>query len=79
MRLEAGDLMRIFEYHVLYKNQQEFVKKFEPEHFEEARTSGFPGISQVDVECGMPQMAALFLVNKWNRQNVDSGFVYWLD
>ena len=72
--------MRIFEYHVVYKkgsdDPREFVKKFEPEHFEEARQSGFPGISQVDVERGMPQMAALFLVNKWNRQNASSGFVY---
>lgn len=29
-------------------------------------------------EAGMPQLEALTLVNKWNRQWDNEGYVYWL-
>lgn len=72
-------MARIREYHVAYQgNHQEFIKKFEPAHFDEAKLSGFPGISSADVANGMPEMAALALINKWNRQNGTLGFIYWI-
>lgn len=72
--------MRYKEYYVRYQRDG-FVehRPFLPEHFDEAKVSGFPGISSLDLGVGMPNIVALTLVNKWNRQNGYSGFTYWIE
>jgi hypothetical protein len=73
--------MRHTHYFVYYREEKGSPVKlpFVPMHFDEAKVSGFPGISSADLATGMPNIAALTLVNKWNRQNHDSGFTYWVE
>jgi hypothetical protein len=76
--------MRYKEYHVhrvLANGSEHYVVPFSPEHIEEAKVSGFPGIYNVGLVLsdGLPSLVALILVNKWNKQNVVSGFTYWIE
>jgi hypothetical protein len=61
------------------RESQPIRTPFLPMHFDEAKVSGFPGILSLDLAMGMPNIAALTLVNKWNRQNAESGFTYWIE
>jgi hypothetical protein len=58
---------------------EDFTKPFLPEHFAEIAGEGFPGLLKFSPETGMPRLAALAAVNKWNRQNAGSGFTYWVE
>ena len=33
----------------------------------------------VDFNGELPELLALRFVNQWNRQNITSGFVYWIE
>ncbi len=77
--------MRYKIFHIHYINpvvatdRKDFTQPFAAGHFDEAKVSGFPNISSVDFVLGMPENAALTLVNKWNRQNAAAGFAYWTE
>jgi hypothetical protein len=66
--------MRHKTYWVRYSRTCElFERQFEESHFAEINLPAHW------TEQGMPRPFALELMNKWNRQNGNSGFTYWVE
>lgn len=62
--------MHYFKYLVYYaKTGEQFTKDFTTDQYEDLNF----------VMPSVPEIEALRLVNKWNRQNATSGFTYWLE